>query len=484
MRSYDRLFIGGDWVPSAGTTTLDVVSPHTEQLVAHAPESTASDVNRAVAAARAAFDEGEWPRLTPARRVEYLAALARAYEPHVAEMATLITEEMGSPIQFSQAGQAYAAVMLINSYVDLAQRHPWEETRSGLMGDTLVRREPVGVVAAIVPWNIPQLAALAKTVPALLAGCTVVLKPAPETPIDALLLAEIIGEIGLPKGVVNIVPGGRDLGEHLVGHPDVDKVSFTGSTEAGRRVAALCGQGLKRVNLELGGKSAAIVLDDADLSATIDGLKLVSFMNSGQTCVAQTRILASRSNYDTVVDALAELVASLKVGDPSDPQTEIGPLVARRQQERVEKYIAMGQEDGARLVVGGAGMPKGLDRGWYVQPTVFAEVDNRMSIAQDEIFGPVLVVIAFDDVDDAVRIANESRYGLAGSVWTSDVEQGMDIARRLRTGSLGINQYLLDFVAPGGGFKDSGIGREGGSEGIDAYVELKSILPKLVWASA
>lgn len=483
MRSYDRLFIGGDWVPPAGAAAIEVISPSTEQVVARAPAATASDVNRAVAAARAAFDDGEWPQLTPAQRAEYLTALAAAYQPRVAEMATLITEEMGSPILFSQAGQAFAAVMLINAYVELAGCHPWEETRSGLLGDTIVRREPVGVVAAIVPWNIPQLALLAKMVPALLAGCTVVLKPAPETPIDALFLAEIIDEIGLPKGVVNIVPGGRDLGEHLVGHPDIDKVSFTGSTEAGRRVAALCGQQLTRVSLELGGKSAAIILDDADLSATIDGLKLVSFMNSGQTCVAQTRILASRANYSAVVDALAALTTSLKVGDPSDPHTEIGPLVARRQQERVDKYIAIGQEEGARLVAGGTGMPKGLDRGWYVRPTVFADVDNRMRIAQEEIFGPVLAVIPFDDIDDAVRIANDSRYGLAGSIWTSDAEQGMDIAHRLRTGSLGINQYLLDFVAPGGGFKDSGIGREGGSEGLDSYVELKSILPKATGVS-
>lgn len=482
MRSYDRLFIGGEWVAPAGAAAIEVISPHTEQVVARAPEGTASDVNGAIAAARQAFDHGEWPQLAPARRAEYLAALAAAYQPRVPEMATLITEEMGSPIGFSQAGQAFAAVMLINAYVELAGRHPWEETRSGLLGDTIVRREPVGVVAAIVPWNIPQLAVLAKLVPALLAGCTVVLKPAPETPIDALFLAEIIDDIGLPKGVVNIVPGGRKLGEHLVGHPDVDKVSFTGSTEAGRRVAALCGQQLTRVSLELGGKSAAIICDDADLSATLDGLKLVSFMNSGQTCVAQTRILASRANYGAVVDALAQLVASLTVGDPTDPQTEIGPLVARRQQQRVDKYIAIGQEEGARLVAGGTGMPKGLDRGWYVQPTVFADVDNRMRIAQEEIFGPVLSVIRFEDIDDAVRIANDSRYGLAGSIWTRDAGQGMDIARRIRTGSLGINQYLLDFVAPGGGFKDSGIGREGGSEGIDSYVELKSILPQKVWA--
>ena len=346
------------------------------------------------------------------------------------------------------------------------------------MGDTIVRREPVGVVAAIVPWNTPQITALTKLVPALLAGCTVVLKPAPETPLDALLLGEIIDTVGLPKGVVNIVTGGREVGEQLVIHPGVDKVAFTGSTDAGRRIAALCGTNLKRVTLELGGKSAAIILDDADLAATVEGLRMASFMNSGQTCVAQTRILASRSNYGAVVDALAELTASLKVGDPMDGQTEIGPLVSQRQQERVQNYIAIGQEEGARVIVGGAGMPAALEQGWYVQPTLFADVDNKMRIAQEEIFGPVVSVIPFVDIDDAVRIANESPYGLAGSVWTKDVEQGIDIARRVRAGSLGVNQYALDFVAPGGGFKDSGIGREGGPEGFEAFVEPKSILAK------
>jgi betaine-aldehyde dehydrogenase len=275
--------------------------------------------------------------------------------------------------------------------------------------------------------------------------------------------------------VVNIVAAGREVGEHLVSHPGIDKVAFTGSTAAGRRIAAICGEQLKRVSLELGGKSAAIVLDDADLAKTIEGLKFTALMNSGQACVAQTRILASRANYANVVDALAEAVGAMVVGDPADPATEIGPLVAQRQQERVEKYIALGQEEGARLVVGGNGMPEGLDTGWYVRPTVFADVDNGMRIAQEEIFGPVLSVIAYDDVDDAVRIANDSDYGLAGTVWTGDQEAGLDVARRVRAGTYGVNTYTMDFAAPFGGFKASGVGREFGPEGLGQYTELKSV---------
>lgn len=476
-RTYDRLFIGGDWVRPEGTATLEVISPHSEQPIGRVPQAAPADIDRAVKAARAAFEAGEWPRLTPRQRGEHLSRLARAYEPHANDIAALITDEMGSPISYSQFGQSLAGVMIIDSFVKFAADHPWEERRAGLLSDTVVRRTPVGVVSAIVPWNMPQLGALTKMVPALLAGCTVVLKPAAETPIDAMALAAIIDTLDFPRGVINIVPGGREVGEMLVQHSGIDKVSFTGSVDSGRRVATLCGQALRRVSLELGGKSAAIILDDADLATTIDGLRFAAFANNGQACVAQTRILASRAHYDAVVDAVAELAASFVVGDPTDPATEIGPLVSRRHQQRVENYIAMGQQEGARVVVGGTGMPQRLERGWYVQPTVFADVDNRMQIAQEEIFGPVLTVIPYDDVEDAIRIANDSPYGLAGTVWTSDAEHGMTIARKIRTGSVGINQYMPDFAAPLGGFKDSGIGREGGPEGLDQYVELQAILP-------
>jgi betaine-aldehyde dehydrogenase len=346
-----------------------------------------------------------------------------------------------------------------------------------LASEMIVRREPVGVVGAIVPWNVPQFVTMSKLAPALIAGCAIVIKPSPETPLDAFKLAELLDEAGIPKGVVSIIPAGREVGEHLVRHPGVDKIAFTGSTAAGRRIAGICGEQLKRCTLELGGKSAAIVLDDADLEQTVAGLKFASLMNNGQACVAQTRILASRDRYDDVVDAIGGMMGALAVGDPHDAATEVGPLVAERQQERVEKYIALGQEEGAKVEVGGNGRPAGQEKGWYVKPTLFTGVDNSMRIAQEEIFGPVLAVIPYDDPDDAVRIANDSDYGLAGSVWTADVEAGLDIARRVRTGTYGVNQYTMDFMAPFGGYKGSGIGREFGREGLEHYLELKSIAP-------
>ncbi|NHC25423.1 aldehyde dehydrogenase [Nocardioides sp. IC4_145] len=474
----DAFYIDGQWAAPATSATLQVVSPHSEQVVATVPEGSAADVDAAVAAARRAFDEGPWPRMSPEERIEVVQAFSGLYAGKVAEMADLITTEMGAPTSFSNLAQSPAPWMQIEAFLGIARAFPWEETRPGVLGpEVIVRREPVGVVAAIPPWNVPQFTTISKVVPALLAGNTVVVKPAPETPLDTYLMAELLEEAGVPAGVVNIVAAGREVGEHLVAHPGIDKVAFTGSTAAGRKIAAVCGEQLKRVSLELGGKSAAIVLDDADLAATMEGLKFVALMNSGQACVAQTRILASRANYDAVVGALAETVSGMVVGDPADPATEIGPMVARRQQERVEKYIALGQEEGARVVVGGNGMPDGLDRGWYVRPTVFADVDNRMRIAQEEIFGPVLSVIAYDDVDDAVRIANDSDYGLAGTVWTGDPDAGLDVARRVRAGTYGVNTYTMDFAAPFGGFKASGIGREFGPEGLAQYTELKAIYP-------
>ena len=475
--SLDRtsFFIDGDWAAPATGDTIQVVSPHSEQVVATVPEGSVADIDAAVAAARRAFDHGPWPRLSPEERIEVVQNFSNLYAAKLGEMAEVISTEMGAPLSFSNLAQAPAPWMQIEAFLGIARSYPWEETRAGSLGEVVVRREPVGVVAAIPPWNVPQFTIMSKLVPALLSGCTIVIKPAPETPLDAYLMAEILQEAGVPNGVVNIVAAGREVGEHLVRHPGVDKVAFTGSTAAGRKIASICGEQLKRVSLELGGKSAAIVLDDADLAATMEGLKFTALMNSGQACVAQTRILASRSRYAEVVDALAQTVSGMAVGDPLYPATEIGPMVAQRQQERVEKYIALGQEEGARVVVGGNGMPDGLSSGWYVRPTVFADVDNRMRIAQEEIFGPVLSVIPFDDVDDAIGIANDSEYGLAGTVWTGDIDAGLDVARRVRTGTYGVNTYTMDFAAPFGGFKASGVGPEFGPEGLAHYTELKSI---------
>jgi betaine-aldehyde dehydrogenase len=439
--------------------------------------ATTDDVDLAVASARTAFDDGPWPRLDPGERVVALRRFADIYEARQEEMAMLITAESGSPITFSRLGQAWAPWSLLDTTLGLASVIDWEESRQGAFGNTLIRREPVGVVAAIAPWNVPQMTIISKLAPALVAGCTIVVKPSPETPLDGLLMAEWIDEAGLPEGVVSVLPADREVGEYLVSHPGVDRVAFTGSTAAGRRIGSICGQQIKRVGLELGGKSAAIVLDDADLAETVAGLRFASFMNSGQACAAQTRVLAPRGRHDEIADALGEMVKGLVVGDPFDDATEIGPMVSRRHQDRVAGYIGLGIDEGARVVTGGPGVPDGLSDGCYIRPTIFASVDNSMRIAQEEIFGPVVVVIPYDGEDDAVRIANQSEYGLAGSVWTGDQPRGLTVARRIRTGTIGINKYAPDLSSPFGGYKSSGIGREYGREGLEEYFELKSIAP-------
>ncbi len=474
MRTQTKLFINGEWTAPSSDATIDVVSPHTEQVIARVAEARQGDIDRAVAAARAAFDDGPWPRMKAAERADAMARLLAALQERSAEMATVITEEMGSPISFSNMGQVMASNMVLDYYTRLAREFAFEDVRDGMLGPTLVRREAVGVVAAIVPWNVPQFVIMLKLGPALAAGATVVLKPAPETPLDSILLADAIIAARLPKGVVNIVPTGREVGEYLVRHPGVDKVSFTGSTAAGRRIAAICGEQLKRVTLELGGKSAAIVLDDADLDSTVTGLIPAGLMNNGQACAAQTRVLASRRRYREVCDALSAAVGTVQVGDPMDPMTIVGPLVAARQRERVEGYIRIGREEGAKVAVGG-GRPAAQSTGWYVEPTVFVDVDNRMRIAREEIFGPVLAVIPYEDEQDAIRIANDSDYGLSGSVWTADIDRGLAVARRVRTGTYTVNNFMMEFSAPFGGYKCSGLGRELGPEGLSAYLEPKSI---------
>ncbi len=477
MHRREKLYIGGSWVSPDGDDTFEVISPHTEAPIAVVAAAGPADVDAAVASARTAFDGGPWPRLDPAARIDAVRRLAKAYAAQQSTMAELITAEIGAPISFAQRAQVGLPAMMMNAFCDLAERFAWQETRAGFYGSDLdLRREPVGVVAAIVPWNMPQFLIVTKLIPALLAGCPVVLKPAPESPLDALLLAELIQEADLPAGVVSVLPGDANVGRQLIAHRGVDKVSFTGSTAAGKAVATACAADLKRVSLELGGKSAAVVLDDADPAAVATAVRSASLSNCGQICNALTRILLPASRSNEFVDALAAEMTGLRIGDPADPATQLGPLVAKRQQDRVRDYITEGQREGARVVVGGADMPDGIRQGWYVKPTLFADADNSMRIAREEIFGPVLTAIPYRDEDDAVAIANDSDYGLAGSVFTADPDRGLAVAGRVRTGTFGVNQgYSMDPFGPFGGVKGSGYGRELGPEGIDGYTVLKSI---------
>jgi acyl-CoA reductase-like NAD-dependent aldehyde dehydrogenase len=477
MYERDQLFIDGKWTAPQSDSVISVISPHSEAVIGHAASAGPADVKRAVEAARAAFDTGPWPRMQPAERIEALNRLAGIYKERRADMAALISAEIGAPISFAKMAQVRLPLTMISAFCGLAANYEWQQDRPGLYGKNIrICKLPVGVVAAVVPWNMPQFLTVTKVMPALLAGCSVVLKPAPESVLDAQLLAEMIEAAGLPPGVLNVVPGGRDVGELLVRHNGIDKVSFTGSTAAGRQVALACAEGLKQVSLELGGKSAAIVLDDADPAATATGIQMASLANSGQVCNALSRILVPEARKDEFVDALAAAVQSMTVGDPADPNTQIGPLVAQRQQDRVRGYIETGQSEGARLVVGGSGMPDGLETGWYVRPTLFSEATNDMRIAREEIFGPVLTVISYRDEDDALRIANDSEYGLAGSVFTADTDRGYGVAARVRSGTFGVNEgYIMDPAAPFGGVKNSGYGRELGTEGIDSYTVSQSI---------
>jgi acyl-CoA reductase-like NAD-dependent aldehyde dehydrogenase len=378
------------------------------------------------------------------------------------------------PISLSRAVNGMFPAALVRYYAKLITEHEDEEVRRSQIGHTIVRREAVGVIGAITPWNFPQGLAAMKLAPALAAGCTVVLKTPPETALDCMVFAEAAVEAGLPPGVLNVVAGGASAGAYLVQHPGVDKVAFTGSTSTGRSIAETCGRLIRPVTLELGGKSAAIILDDADLDATMQGLREASFTNNGQTCHLSSRILAPRSRYDEVVDALVALTDSLAVGDPLDAATDVGPLVSARQRDRVLDYVEIGKNSGARLVVGGS-IPDDQPRGWFVSPTVFADVNNSDRIAREEIFGPVLTVIPYDTDSQAVDIANDTEFGLAGTVWSADTDRATEIARSVITGSIGINGYQLDMRSPFGGVKASGMGRELGPEGLDAYRTLKSI---------
>jgi aldehyde dehydrogenase (NAD+) len=480
LTDHDTVFIGGEWVPAVTHDRISVVAPWSEEVIASVPSGSAADVDRAVTAARRALAAGAWPAMTLDDRVSILKRFRELLVEHSAELARLITDEMGCPITQSRNIQVVNPVRILDAYLDVAATYPFRTVRRDEAGQALVTRDPVGVVAGVVPWNVPASLTAQKLVPALITGCTVVLKPAPETPLDAYLVAHLLSEAGLPPGVVNVVPADRMVSEYLVSHPGVDKVTFTGSTAAGRRIAEICGRDLRRVTLELGGKSAAVILDDADLEEAVSALRLGSFRNNGQICSLKTRLVVPAAREPEFLDRLCGLLDSMPVGDPRDEATEIGPLVSARQRARVEGYIDSGRSQGARLVRGG-GRPDGLDRGWYVEPTVFTGVDPDAAIAQEEIFGPVVAIIPYKTEEEAIAVANNSRYGLNGSVFTTDIDRGLRVASRIRTGTVELNGSPAGFHAPMGGVKSSGLGREFGPEGLDPFVELKSIgLPKEV----
>ncbi|MFE4171515.1 aldehyde dehydrogenase [Streptomyces sp. NPDC056909] len=475
----NHLFIGGKWTAPAGGDTITVTSASTGEYLGSAPAGVDLDIDHAVQAARSAFDApGGWPAWEPERRAAAMVRLAEALDAGSEVMARTVSAQNGMPISTAEPFEGKVPAMLLRYYAGLvadASGAAGEETRVGLpQGTTVVRREPIGVVAAVMTWNFPQTMTFFKIAPALAAGCTLVLKPAPQTVLDPALLADAIETAGFPEGVINIVPGGPEAGAYLVSHPGVDKVSFTGSTAAGRRIAAACAALLRPVTLELGGKSAAVILDDADLGSHLEQLFMASLINNGQTCFASTRILAPRGRYPEIVELYTAMAQGAVVGDALDRATQIGPLVSAPQRDRVEGYIRKGLSEGARLTTGG-GRPAGLDRGWFVEPTILADVENSSTVAREEIFGPVLTITPYDGEDEAVRLANDSAYGLAGTVWTSDLDRGARVARRIRTGTVGLNGYLPDITSPYGGRKASGLGRELGPEGLQAYQELQSI---------
>ncbi len=474
IKAPHSLFIDGQWAAPSGKQTLSVISPVTEEVLMTFAEGTEKDMDRAVAAARTAFDEGPWPRMSPEERGRYLIKVAALLRERLPELAYTWTAQVGAPISLTKYAVAQAPE-LFDFYGKLIQTYPIvDERRRDNGGLVRVVKEPVGVVAAITPWNAPLVLLCYKVAAALAAGCTVVSKPSPETPMDAYILAECIEAAGLPPGVFNVLAAGRETGDYLIRHPGIDKISFTGSTAAGKHIAGVAAQRLVRASFELGGKSAAIVLDDADMSQVLQSLVPYSMPITGQVCFSLTRVLAPESRKRDVLDAYVSAVQTVKVGDPQEAATQMGPLSMRRQLDRVQGYIAKGKAEGAKLVTGG-GRPKGFDRGYFVEPTVFTDVNTKMTIAQEEIFGPVVSFISYDGIDDAIRKANDTVYGLHGAVYTKDPERGYQIARRMRSGSVTVNGMIVDPKMPFGGFKQSGLGREGGVEGLDPYFETKTI---------
>ncbi|MGH9028378.1 MAG: aldehyde dehydrogenase family protein [Acidimicrobiales bacterium] len=470
MEVRDKLYIGGAWVPSSGKGTLEVVNSATEEVIGTIPEGTPEDVDRAARAASEAFEQ--WSATSVDERSKMLARIQEALAARTTDIATLISKEVGMPFTLSNLIQVGLPVMSFANAAQMVNEFVFEEE----IGSSLIVREPVGVVGAITPWNYPLHQIAAKVAPALAAGCTVVLKPSEVAPLNAFILAEVLDEVGLPAGVFNLVSGtGPVVGEAIASHPLVDMVSFTGSTRAGKRVMQLASENVKRVALELGGKSPNVILEDADFAAAIPAGVAAAYMNSGQTCSALTRMLVPRSRLAEAEELAVTTAETWTTGDPFEAETRLGPLVSSTQLDRVRGYIKKGEDEGAKLLTGGAEMPEGLDEGYYVRPTVFSDVTTDMTIAQEEIFGPVLSIIPYDTEEDAVRIANDTIYGLAGGVWAGDKQHAESVARRLRTGQVEVNGGGFNPMAPFGGYKQSGIGRELGRFGLEEYLEVKAL---------
>jgi len=466
----DKLYIGGEWVDPAGDGTIEVVNSTTEEVMGTIPEGTPEDADRAVKAARAAFTA--WAETPRSERASYLEAIAAGLGERSEEIAATVSQELGMPLKLSVQIQAGLPTMSFATMAKLIDEVAWEEE----VGNSLIVREPVGVLGAITPWNYPLHQIAAKVAPALAAGCTVVLKPSEVVPLNAFILAEVIEAVGLPAGVFNLVTGtGPVVGEAIASHPEVDMISFTGSTRAGKRVSELASASVKKVTMELGGKSPNIILDDADLSRAVPDGVAKAFLNSGQTCSALTRMIVPREKLEEVEQIAAAAAESFKPGDPFDGETRLGPLVSDTQRERVRGFIEKGEAEGARLVTGGSEPPEGLEQGYFVQPTVFSDVTPEMTIAQEEIFGPVLAIQPYDDEEDAIRIANDTIYGLAGGVWSGDEERATGVARRIRTGQVEINGGVFNPLAPFGGFKQSGHGRELGRFAIEEFLQPKAM---------
>ena len=470
MHEREHLYIGGSWVEPIGDGSIDVINPATEERIGSVPVASNDDVDAAVEAAQGAFEY--WSGTSVEERADFLNRLSAAIKDRSEELAQLITSEVGTPIDYSRMAMVGTPRVVTRSYAKILDDFIWEEE----VRNSLVVKEPIGVVAMITPWNFPLHQIIGKVAPAIAAGCTMVLKPSKEAPLNAFVFADILDEIGLPDGVFNLVSGhGRDIGETMSSHPGVDMVSFTGSTNAGVRVSELAAPSVKRVTLELGGKSANIILDDADIPRAAASSIYACFGNSGQECSALTRLIVPEKHRDEVVEVISSKMERYSVGDPMDESSRCGPLVSKRQQESVSSFISSGIEEGATLVAGGEGMPDGLESGYYVRPTVFADVTPEMTVFQEEIFGPVLSITTYSSEQEAVELANLSEYGLSGGVWSSDEDRAMRIARMMRTGQVSINGGAFNVTAPFGGYKRSGLGRELGVHGLEEFLEIKSI---------